>query len=460
MATKIYFPSSGAPAVTPASWVFTNQINPVTYKAATVKAATAMTTITQATGTTSPTTRAMARFVIGPLAAQTISGTVQAVIRASESSTGANAQLAIAVKIIKSDGTDRGTLLAVTSSDSATSPYELNTSLDSRRAWSATETQPLTLISQTATAGDYLVIELGFRSATTTTRNISLRLGDAAASDLTYGDAETNDYNGWAEFSGTLSFIKTGTVLQNNETDTPHIFTRQKSKGIAQNNETSTVQSVVHQKKRIVGQLSETSVPQTINKTKTLSIGQAIEIDISQEIIRGIAQIIVTINQIVETNIVQSVTRVKSYGIGQLIEAEIIHAIARIKVREISNIINIDESNVITAKKIYLLGQVENIDSVQFITPTKLVILQSVEEASIAQALFPTKKIVIVRVEEIGAAFSISTNAADGYIFFVPGENRIFIVPFMSNQTFVIAGETRVIGIVAEKRRMEISNEQ
>jgi len=206
MATLIYLPSSGAPDVTPSTWIFANQINPVTFKAATAKAGSTMTTKTEPTDTTSPITKAMVRWVIGPLAAQSISGTVRMVIRARESNAGANAQLAMAVKIIQPDGTDRATLLGVTSADSASSPYELTTTLSTRRVWLANETEPPALTTQSATAGDYLVVELGFRSATTTSRNIDLRLGDVAASDLTYGDAETNDFNGWVEFSANLSF--------------------------------------------------------------------------------------------------------------------------------------------------------------------------------------------------------------------------------------------------------------
>lgn len=219
MPTLIYLPSSGAPDVTPSTWIFPNQINPVTYKAATTKAGTALTTKTEATGTTSPTTRAMVRWVIGPLAAQSISGTVRAVIRCSESNTGANATLAMAIKIIQPNGADRATLLGVTASDSATAPYEMNTVLDSRRVWTANETEPLSLTTQSASAGDYLVIEMGFRSATTTTRNVSLRLGDASASNLAYGDGETNDYNGWVEFSGDLQILTPITATLNKMLD-------------------------------------------------------------------------------------------------------------------------------------------------------------------------------------------------------------------------------------------------
>ncbi len=206
MATKIYLPSSGVAPVTPATWLFANQINPLTFAGVLSKISSALTTRLQATGTTSPTTRAMLRYVIGPLAAQSISGTVRMVMLAMESNAGANANLAMAVKIIQPGGADRATLLAVTSSDSAASPYELTITLSTKRCWTLTETEPLTLTTQSAQAGDYLVIEIGFRSATTTSRNISLRYGDAAASDCAYSDNVTTDLNPWVEFSDDLGF--------------------------------------------------------------------------------------------------------------------------------------------------------------------------------------------------------------------------------------------------------------
>lgn len=204
MATRVYLPSSGAPAVTPATWLFTNQINPLTLPGVLVKGSTAMTTRAQATGTTSPTTRAMLRYVVGPLADQTISGTVKAQIRAQESSTGANATLAIAVKIVQPNGVDRATLLGVTASDSATSPYEFLTALTNRRVYTSGEAQPINLSGADAQPGDYLVIEIGFRSATTTSRTISLRIGDAAVADLPDDTTSTLDDAPYVEFSGDI----------------------------------------------------------------------------------------------------------------------------------------------------------------------------------------------------------------------------------------------------------------
>jgi len=209
MATRIYLPSSGAPAVTPSTWNHANQAGTTyTIGAVRTKGSTAMTSRTTASGTTSPYTRAVMRYVIGPIYAVQISGTVNAVLMASEAATGANATMSIAVKIITPAGADRAVLLAATASDSATATYEFTTTLSSRRAYDVTEQRPIPLTAQTPTDGDYLVIEIGFRSATTTTRNVVLRHGDNSASDLADGQGATDDYAAWVEFSSDIAFAK------------------------------------------------------------------------------------------------------------------------------------------------------------------------------------------------------------------------------------------------------------
>lgn len=208
MATRIYLPSSGAAPVTPSTWNFANQINPLTFAGSLTKTSSAMTTKLEATGTTNPTARAMLRYVIGPLEAQSISGTVKGQMRGLESNAGANASLALAIKIIQPGGADRAVLLAQTAGDSAAAGVELATgSLTNARFLNASEANP-TLTTQTATRGDYLVIEIGFRSATATSRDISLRYGDTGGTDLTDGNtSETTDLVPWIEFSGDLKFI-------------------------------------------------------------------------------------------------------------------------------------------------------------------------------------------------------------------------------------------------------------
>jgi hypothetical protein len=145
------------------------------------------------------------RYVWGPLAAVQISGTVSTAMRCSESSGSANAQFSMAVKLIQPGGADRSVLLAATSSDSAAAPYELTTSLSVKRVYTSAEAYPVTLTSQTPTAGDYLVVELGFRYGSTTGYNIVLRHGDPRGTvDCVDTVGDTNDYIPWIEFSNNL----------------------------------------------------------------------------------------------------------------------------------------------------------------------------------------------------------------------------------------------------------------
>lgn len=202
MATKVYLPSSGAAAVTPSSWLFTNVgAAAVTYAGVLTKIASAFTSIDENTGTINPYTEGVLRYVLGPVSAQTITGTVRAVMRVSESHTATNANLRMAIKIIQPNGADRAILLDETSSDSASAPYEMTTTLSSKRVWTSGEAEPLTLTDQAASTGDYVVIEIGHRSSTGTDRTISYNIGDNSANDLAYGDDETNAYCPWVEFS-------------------------------------------------------------------------------------------------------------------------------------------------------------------------------------------------------------------------------------------------------------------
>jgi hypothetical protein len=98
--------------------------------------------------------------------------------------------------------------LSPSASDNPAAPYELTTSLVNKKFYNASEGSDLALTSGDAQSGDYLVIEIGFRSATTTTRAIALRYGDGDGSnDLPEDSTSTNDYNPWVEFSGTISLL-------------------------------------------------------------------------------------------------------------------------------------------------------------------------------------------------------------------------------------------------------------
>jgi hypothetical protein len=147
------------------------------------------------------------RYVWGPLAAVQISGTINVVMRCSESNAAANATMSCAVKLIQPGGADRSVLLAAIASDLAASPQEFTTTLGTRRARNVTEVIPIPLTSQTPTAGDYLVVELGFRSATGTTYNVVMAHGDPLATDMCPdSDGNTSAFIPWVEFSDVVAF--------------------------------------------------------------------------------------------------------------------------------------------------------------------------------------------------------------------------------------------------------------
>jgi hypothetical protein len=212
MATRIYTKVSGAVGVTPSTWNFANQINPVTVPGTLAKNdGSAMTSKTEATGIAT-IAQAMGRTIIGPLAAQSIAGSISGQMRAMQNNNGASGTLAMAVKIVQPGGADRAVLLAQTASDAATSaPHEFVTNtLTNRQFADVAEATAITLTTQSATAGDYLVIEWGFRSATAVDRTVTLSYGNDNATDLTAGDSgETTARNPWWEFSQTLIFLAT-----------------------------------------------------------------------------------------------------------------------------------------------------------------------------------------------------------------------------------------------------------
>jgi hypothetical protein len=142
------------------------------------------------------------RYVFGPLAAIQISGTINFSTRCSEANAAANATTSCAVKLIQPGGADRSVLLAATASDLGGGVQEYTTTLGTRRFYDVNEARPVTLTAQTPTAGDYLVVEIGFRSATGTTYNVVQVHGDpVGTADCADADGTTTAGLGWIEFS-------------------------------------------------------------------------------------------------------------------------------------------------------------------------------------------------------------------------------------------------------------------
>lgn len=136
------------------------------------------------------------------LPATTIEGTFRAAIRVNEGSTDSDAMLQVAIHVFSGDGTTlRGTLFAgqslTSTSPTSTDPnYEMPTS-------AAIRCLSGDLTPVVAQAGDRLVVEIGARfcNATTTSKAVAFRVGDASASsDIPFTVDSTDAGRPWIEF--------------------------------------------------------------------------------------------------------------------------------------------------------------------------------------------------------------------------------------------------------------------
>ena len=221
MASRIHLESSGSAAVTPSSalagWNKTSGAHGP-YRSAYGPLLTDYgTSKTNAASGTSGHFTLMSRHIIGPfVAAQTVDGTVKGQIRCNETTGTDSYTTAIGLKVIQADGSDRGTLLAVTGSDdSSTDPPEMNVStLENRAFRDASENASITLSSVSAQVGDYLVIEIGFRQGSTSVNNATMQVGTANPAgtaplgDLTEDDTSISTLLSWLEFSKDLAILE------------------------------------------------------------------------------------------------------------------------------------------------------------------------------------------------------------------------------------------------------------
>ena len=147
------------------------------------------------------------RSVSPPLKSQTISGTIkgQALTFASTLLEGT---IAIAIRVLKPDGTERGVLLAPTASDSYVNPPAAEASVENRQLLNSSESATITLSSVDAINGDYLVFEFGYRQGGTATNNFNVYPGPTSGTDFTDLTEDNTDTVGmtWVEFSGDIAF--------------------------------------------------------------------------------------------------------------------------------------------------------------------------------------------------------------------------------------------------------------
>ena len=215
MATRFYFPSTGAAAVTPAIDAWSSSAGAASsLTMVRTRIASAMATITSNHNGVIGNTTLLRQYVGEPLPyAMTITGKAYGVIRCIESAANGNNILAFSIRACSNDGATIRTpaLLAITSSDNAVDPYEMGrTTATASVFYDSSENCFHTLTSCTISALDRLVVEIGYRNgSTTTTRNGGVVCGDNSATDLPFESINTNADNPWIEFTADL-FVKPG----------------------------------------------------------------------------------------------------------------------------------------------------------------------------------------------------------------------------------------------------------
>lgn len=195
---RIYLPSTGAAAVSPAfggGWGRTAEADRVA--AVTTKISSSMTDKYVASPGGFTYAVLGRQYVSGSLAAQTISGTVKSQVRAGDSDF--EDHLRLLIRVCSSDGsTFTGTLLAL--GDYGTGA--VLTSTKKNRAFASSGTA---LTSLAVNAGDRLVLEYGVYTGTLANGS-NLNFGDNSGTDLPEDNTTTTANNPWIEFSQALIF--------------------------------------------------------------------------------------------------------------------------------------------------------------------------------------------------------------------------------------------------------------
>lgn len=203
MATRIYFPSTGAASITPAydaGWESTG------FAASRLQAVTTKIDSAMATTTIDDTSNADQDVLIrswileeGLRAEPIVAQVVKIQFRCLEGAF-ATLKLAWLIKVVSPDGlTIRGTLVA-----SGGAPKRDGTNMATSLTNRGDSTTCAEVIPE---AGDFLVFEIGAGGTSAGSgHDPALRYGDVAASDLPEDDTTTTDDNPWIEFANDILF--------------------------------------------------------------------------------------------------------------------------------------------------------------------------------------------------------------------------------------------------------------
>jgi hypothetical protein len=206
--TRFYFPSTGAPAISPAfnaGWDTTSNADRIEMVTTRINSAD---TNKAGTGNAAVNDDHLLRQYVSSeaLDAQTITGTIKGQVRGLASTAGTGT-LEVSVSKCASDGSGVTEILAITFSSRVSSPPFFGTTIANRRFEVTANVFSLTLTSTAVNAGDFLIVEIGYRDTTSnTSRFATLNFGDDSATDLPEDETTTTADNPWIEFSNTITF--------------------------------------------------------------------------------------------------------------------------------------------------------------------------------------------------------------------------------------------------------------
>lgn len=153
-----------------------------------------------------------------------------------------------------------------------------------------------------------------------------------------------------------------------------------------------------------VNQVTETNLAQTIGKAKNKALSQITETDLSQAISVLKSR---QIGQVTESNLSQAVGKLKAKQVAQVFETDLAQAInsAGAKIITINQVNETSVSNGISKLKTRQVGQVFEIDLAQSIFKNKARSLSQVNETDLAQIItWAPKNRLVNRVQEIDTA--------------------------------------------------------
>lgn len=205
MPTKFYFPSTGAPSLTPAygsGWGTTTNAARRQMVKTRISSADAS---ADGVGTAATDNQLIRQCIYEAetLSAQSLTGTVKGVFRM----TGSNPSVgALAIRIAETNGTTTNEILAITSSTDNTTPPLNGGGNTNRRLETGSNTFDIP-VSATLTAGYNLLIEIGYRdNSTNATRFATVFFGDDSGVDLLEDETSATADDPWIEFSMTIAF--------------------------------------------------------------------------------------------------------------------------------------------------------------------------------------------------------------------------------------------------------------